>query len=64
MTCGLENTWGKSKIELYTCARRQPVMLSDRREGSVTWAVIMVEGEYVLTFVVKVASAGVHSYTY
>ena len=99
VTCGLENTRGKSKIDLYTYAHHQPVILSNRREGKCDFGSLdasrlpkshfpslllldnknkqkqqqksnivtlhhMLEGDYVLFFVVKVASAGVHSYMY
>ena len=51
-TCGLENTRGKSKVEIYTCAWR-PVVSDPKRtreEESATLPALTVEGDCVLDF--------------
>ena len=49
---GSENTWGKGKIEIYTCAWR-PVVTNTKKkneEESATLPALTVEGDSVLDF--------------
>ena len=49
VTCGLKNTRGKFKIELYTCVCRPVVSNPEEdEEGSATLTALIMEGDCVL----------------
>ena len=50
-TCGLENTWGKDKIECNTCAWQPILETIENEEESVILAALKVKGNYIVLYV-------------